>query len=68
MKKINRKSHYPKWAKYKAIDLCGEVWLFSKKPSMTFYVWFQVGGHVELIKIKENYKGDWTKSLRKIKD
>ncbi len=70
MKTVKRKPHWPKWAKYKAIDADGQVWFFEFKPFKGNYKneWLINGGLFKYHKSKKNYKGDWTKSLRKIEE
>lgn len=69
MKTCKRKNYYPKWAKYKAIDADGDLYLYSELPIQRNDVeWFPTQGEIMYIKRKKNYKGDWKKSLRKIED
>lgn len=76
MKTCKRKKSYPSWAMYKAIDKDGSVFVYELEPTIKSSTldWFMkmpdwIGGaKVTFIKTKKNYKGDWTKSLRRIED
>ena len=68
-KKVKRKDHWPKWAKYKVIDPLGRKWFYANEPGIyNGSDWWSCRGFIEYHKTKKNYKDDWTKSLRKIED
>ena len=67
MKTVKRKPHWPKWANYKATDYVGEIWFYRNEPYMLATRWDE-SHETRFYKTKKNYKGDWTKSLRKIED
>lgn len=70
MKICRRKKSYPYWAKYKTIDIMGNVWVFEELPvSARSGLWGSlVNTRKRLIKTKKDYKGDWSQSLRQIEN
>lgn len=71
MKTCKRKKHYPEWAKYKATDADGVVYVYSLLPFIKFGNDFFSSidsSHARVVKIKNKYCKNWRKSLKKIED
>ena len=69
MKTCKRKKSYPEWAKFKATDADGLTYIYGLKPSINEFLseWI-VNRPYRYVKINYDYTGDWTKSLRRIKE
>ena len=70
MKTRKRKKSYPAWAKYKARDLNGQVWVYEHEPRVAFGVFIPSAGESQLVKSPRDkeYKSHWTESKKKIDD
>lgn len=70
MKTVKRKKSWPKWARYKATDDNGAVWIYEREPRKSSLGWacfeyFEIHACM-VVRVKKNYKGNWNKTLRKI--
>lgn len=70
MKTCKRKPKYPYWAKYKATDKDGAVYVYEYKPYPRTGVWVRGGldDKWQIVKYKKTPPKDWTKTLRRIED
>lgn len=73
MKTCKRKKSYPSWAKYKATDKQGRVYIYKSCPypfeSLGIWLldnWIDTG--FIHIKTKKTPPKDWMKTLRRIED